>query len=299
VNDAPSDGAILLQAQDRGCVFDFPDAAADAVLQACTRIIEAGQGSKTELATARASRGLAYLSKDDPDDAELDAKEALALDPDLALAHYSRGSVYMHKHVAEAAMAELGTAIKLDPNVVNFYDNRASLEIGMARYDEAISDLSQAIALKPDQWIPYHNRRIVLQMANRYADAVLDADKVKQLAPDSAANWNNACWARAIWGQELETALADCDKALAMVPANATSLHSRCFVKFRMKRYDGAAADCAAAIKADPQHFSSLYIHGLAVMRSGQRSEGSHEVDMVKQVIPNIEDIYARYGVKP
>ena len=289
----------IAAAQNRGCAPFAPNAASAGTIQACTAIIDAGQAGNTELATAHASRAFAYLGIDNLDAAERDAAAALTLDPGLALAHLSRGQVYLRNNAVESAVAEFDAAIKIDPNNGIAYNDRGAVMARTGRNEEAISDLTQAIRLTPNARALYANRSTMLQRVGKFAEAVPDTDHLKALAPDQPVSWNSACWARAIWGQELETALGDCDKAVTLAPANASFLDSRCLVKFRMEKYDEAVADCSAALKIMPRMAAALYVRGLALMKSGHRSDGSSDVAAARRIGTDVEEIYARYGVKP
>jgi tetratricopeptide (TPR) repeat protein len=293
-------------AQNTGCVPYATRAASATIIQACTAIIEAGQAGKTELARVRANRSLAYLVADNLNGAEKDAVEALTLDPDLALAHFSRGEAYLHNNAVEAAMSEFDTTIRLDPGNGTAYNNRGTVKARIGSNEAAIADFSQAIKLNPNAPGYYANRSAVLQRLGRFAEAAPDADRLTVLAPGVPASWNSACWAHAIWGQELETALADCDKAVAMTatvtpppPPAASFLDSRCLVKYRMEKYDAAVEDCTAALKINPRLAAALYVRGLALMKSGHRGDGADDVAAARRLGVDVQEVYARYGVKP
>ena len=302
--------------QEIGCVRKFTRAEIDPALQACTLLIDTGQGSKQDLAAAHANRAFMYLDKGEIEAADKDASEALALDPDHAVAHTSQAAVLTRKGLADKALVESDTAIKLEPNNDRAYNYRGMDEhilslraaasgaamTGDAGWEaletKAISDFNQAIKLSPNATDYYYNREVALLQIGKFSEAVLDAERLKTLEPNATSSCNGACRARAVWGQELEIALSDCDKAVTMEPRNADYLDSRCLVKFRMGRYEEADADCTSALTVYPRMAGSLYIRGLAAIKSGQRDAGVADVLAAQQIDQKVEDTYARYGIK-
>ncbi|HVZ59805.1 MAG TPA: hypothetical protein VG892_03365 [Terriglobales bacterium] len=298
-----------------GCVRKIEVAEIDPALQACTRLINAHIGSKQELAAAYAARAFMYLDKGLIEAADQDATEALALDPNHAASHIIQAAILTRRGLAEKALLEADTAVKLEPNNDRAYNYRGMDEhilsvsaersgaakngaIGWQAVEEkAINDFNHAIQLNPDAADYYYNREIAFQRIGKFAEAVSDADKLKSLEPNANSSWNGACRARAMWGQQLDTALVDCDKAVMREPGNATYLDSRCLVKFRMGRYPEADADCTAALKVYPRLAGSLYIRGLASMKAGQGKAGEADLSAARQIDPKIDEIYARYGI--
>ncbi len=294
-------GAPLLPAQaQQGCVEHPASAQADAVMAACSAIITANTAGKPELAAAHVNRAYISLSKGDLDAAGRDTEAALALDPDHAPAHIGRASVYSRQGRLDDALKELDTAIRLNPNSDVAFNNRGIVKSRTAgREADAIADFTQAIRLNASESRFYLNRASMLEITGQYSQAVADADKVKQLAPGVAASWNNACWARALWGQQLQTAMADCNQALGMAPSTAAFLQSRCVVQYRMFNYAEAIDDCNAALKRDPRAVGALYVRGLALTKNGLERVGGDDIATARRMGGDVEATYAKYGIKP
>jgi len=124
---------------------------------------------------------------------------------------------------------------------------------------------------------------------------VLDA--MVKANPRDAAVLNSACWIRAEKGEQLETAISNCNESLAIRPGDVDTLDSRAFVHFREGDFAAAIADATAALEANPKLETSLYVRGLAKLKSGDAAGGNADIAAAKKFDPKIADTYAAYGV--
>jgi tetratricopeptide (TPR) repeat protein len=292
-------GAPALGQPGTGCSEQVGAGSAEAVIAACSDVIKAGQGSKAELATAYANRAGAYLSRNDIRAARNDAEEAISLDPSNAPSHRVLASAYNIGGDHDRAIAENSIAIRLNPQDAIAYNNRGRAYQYLHKYDEALRDYDEAIRLK-DNYGMRKNRLNLYWDMGRFESGIADADAITGLEPQLAESHSFACWARAIWGHELEKALTDCDKAVTLTGArDAGILDSRCLVKFRMEKYPEAIADCSAALRLNPRQSGSRYIRGLAKIAAGAREEGDADVQEAGRISRSVIQDYARYGVTP
>ena len=104
----------------------------------------------------------------------------------------------------------------------------------------------------------------------------------------SARVLNSRCWTRALWGQELGQALADCDRALKLHPDTAAYLDSRGLVRLRRGEYDQAIADYTRALKLQPDLAWSHYGRGVAELREGRKDQGQADIDAAIKLQPDI-----------
>lgn len=127
-----------------------------------------------------------------------------------------------------------------------------------------------------------------------YPRAVTELDQAIALERSNPTLFNSRCWARALWGQELDRALSDCNTALAMKPNTSAFLDSRGLVFLRLQRFPEAFADFDAAYRSNSTLLSSLYGRGLAKKAMG-RSEGQVDIDAAKAQDPSIETRFGAY----
>lgn len=135
-----------------------------------------------------------------------------------------------------------------------------------------------------------------LAIENFNAALVLMKDEESVLQVDV---FDSRCWARAKWGQQLDAALADCNKVLKLVPFKANTLDSRGFVYYRMGNYAAAITDYSAALAGNPRMSSSFYMRGLAKLKTGDAAGGNADIEAAKKLYPKTAEEYARYGVTP
>jgi tetratricopeptide (TPR) repeat protein len=156
------------------------------------------------------------------------------------------------------------------------------------------ADFDQALKLKPD------DVDALMARAGLFAEAVAQYDKWIT-AHDSDARVPDArnarCWARALRGQELDKALADCNAALKSRPDTAAFLDSRGLVRLRMGDLDKSIADYDAALRLQPHSAWSLYGRGLAKVRKGLTSAGEADIAAATAVQPRIEDEARKRGI--
>ncbi len=164
-------------------------------------------------------------------------------------------------------------------------------------YARAKHDFDRTIALDPSNIVALSARGLISLNHGDYNDAIADYDRAALLAPQNAEALNDACWARAASGRSLPIALADCNKALAILPGNANMLQSRAFVYFRMGMFAEAIADCNASLTAYPRFSEALVVRGLAELREGRTAGGNADIAAAKALDRKILAEYKGYGV--
>ena len=148
------------------------------------------------------------------DEAELDSKRALQLDPAVALAHVALGQVDQLRGHQELALQEFHKAMELDAG------NAAALtELGRfyqqsARNSEAEAFYRKAADLHPDDWNGFMNLGLFYLETGRFRDAITLFHRAISLAPDSAGAYANLGAAYLDTGDP--KLLGDAEKALGM-----------------------------------------------------------------------------------
>jgi tetratricopeptide (TPR) repeat protein len=129
-----------------------------------------------------------------------------------------------------------------------------------------------------------------------YERAVEDWDELVRTYPNQSKWLSGSCFERAIWGQELDRALADCDAAVQLSPDNAHALDSRGFVHFRRNEFDAALADYQAALALGAPN-TSLFMRGVTRIRLGQTAAGERDVATAAARDPGVVSRFSGYGV--
>ena len=110
---------------------------------------------------------------------------------------------------------------------------------------------------------------------------------------------NNRCWDKALLGQDLDQALADCNAALRLRQGDPTILDSRGLAHLRRGELDKAIADYDAVLKLRPASAWSLYGRGLARLRKGQTNDGQADLQAAIALRPHLPEEAKARGLTP
>jgi tetratricopeptide (TPR) repeat protein len=139
---------------------------------------------------------------------------------------------------------------------------------------------------------------------DEYAAAIPEYDSwIRTHADDSllASALNGRCRDRAMVGENLKDALADCDKAisLSIKGSNGGVFESRGLVHLRLGDYRAAIADYGTALRLHPDGASSLYGRGIAKIRRNNRIEGEQDLAAAVKIVPNTAENFRKIGIVP
>ena len=255
-------------------------------------------------AAAFARRGNASAGRRDFDHAIADLTRATELEPTNPEYFYQRGRVYLEKEERASAVADFNRVLDLQPNHVLALLSRAELRIADKNFPGAIADLDTVdkTVAKPD------NVRLEMALAYSAAGSLIPAIAQYGLWIQShsedvqlAYALNGRCWDRAMLGQDLNAALADCNRAvrLSAKGANAGILDSRGFVQLRLGDYDKAIVDYDASLQLAPNNAWSLYGRGVAKLRKSNRVSGVADIAAAVKIAPDISEQFRLRGLVP
>jgi tetratricopeptide (TPR) repeat protein/predicted aspartyl protease len=244
-------------------------------------------------------RGDAFMARGEAAQAVADFDRAAALEPNDPQHIYDRARARLQNHQPLLALADLNQALKLKPDDVPALMLRGQMRMAINDPDGAKADFDAALN---------HDPNVRLRVADAYARsggfeaALADYDLWIASHPkneDLARPLNGRCRVRALWGHELDKALADCNEALKLWPGAPQVLDSRGLVFLRMNRPDEAIADYDAALKVAPQMAWSLYGRGLAKQHQGHKAEGDADIAAALAIAPLLADEARKNGVGP
>ncbi|HEX4196951.1 MAG TPA: tetratricopeptide repeat protein [Caulobacteraceae bacterium] len=222
----------------------------------------------------------------------------------LSGVYNNRATGYDDKGLWDLAAQDIEKAVALDPTNAEAFANVAGIYFLEGQDDRAIASYDQAIRLKPGYGNAYNNRGWVYSKMGDAAHANADYDAGMQAfavqiaaAPADPLYYLRRCDARAMWGRELNLALADCAKALELNPAYADAFGSRGLVHFRMGDFASAIKDYDAALAIDPNRGSSRYVLGLAKLRIGDQA-GESDIAAAKVIDPKVVERNAGHDIR-
>jgi tetratricopeptide (TPR) repeat protein/predicted aspartyl protease len=244
-------------------------------------------------------RGDAFVSRQQYTQAIADFSHAVALEPTDPKHLHDRAMAFWRNGDQASARADLDAALKLKPADASYLMERGALRLQVKDDAGARADFDAAEQADPSQRasIAYD-----YESNSRFEAAVAEYDKlVASQAPgdDLAQALNNRCWARGLWGKQLEEALNDCNQALKLKPGFAPYLDSRGLIELRLGRLDLAIADYDAVLHKTPQNVWSLYGRGLAEQRLGQKAKASADMAAATALAPGMPTRMKALGIAP
>jgi tetratricopeptide (TPR) repeat protein/predicted aspartyl protease len=257
-------------------------------------------------AAAYSRRGTAFAARRDFQHAIADLTQACELAPDEPNYFYERGIARRDSGQPIPALADFDQAIKIKIDHVPALAARAELRLQNGDAAAAVPDLEAADHAAAKEADVRFRLGLDYQHANLMPQSVAQYDLWIAAHADDArlgAALGNRCWAKALLGQDLKSALKDCDSALGRIgkknAGSAAILLSRGVVRLRLGDYDKSIADFDAALALSPQSAWSLYGRGIAKVRRNQAAEGQADLGAAAAIWPSIADDFAKRGMTP
>ncbi|MGH6950035.1 MAG: tetratricopeptide repeat protein [Vitreimonas sp.] len=230
------------------------------------------------------------------DDAMREIERALTMAPE-SYVYLNRASM-RPKLDLEGRLTDISAALRLDPDSAEALTLRAEVLQERGDYQGAIADLTRALRATPADSGLLTRRGVNYALARRQALADADFAAARENADDPSV-LNNMCWAKATAGVMLQSALADCDAALAQRPEAAGFLDSRGLVLLRLGRLDEAIAAYDRALAISPNMPTSLYGRGLARRLKGAEQEAQADLNAAAAIDAHIGAEFELYGLSP
>jgi tetratricopeptide (TPR) repeat protein len=127
-------------------------------------------------------------------------------------------------------------------------------------------------------------------------DKWLDAHLQEIRTPEVLAS---RCRVRAMLGEGLDKALADCNRAIKERPQAVLYLDSRGLTYLRRGEYDRALKDYDTVLASLPRNPWALYGRGLVELHDGKTAQGEADIAASKSVDPRVAQEAAKRGLVP
>jgi tetratricopeptide (TPR) repeat protein len=257
-------------------------------------------------AAAYSRRGTAFAARRDFQHAIADLTQACELAPDEPNYFYERGIARRDSGQPVPALADFDQAIKIKFDHVPALTARAELRLQNGDAATAVEDLEAADRAAAKEADVRYRLGLDYQHADLMPQSVAQLDLWIAAHGDDArlgAALGNRCWAKALLGQDLKSALKDCDAALGRIGKTnagaAAILLSRGVVRLRLGDYDKSIADFDAVLALRPKSAWSLYGRGIAKIRRSKAAEGQADMTAAASIWPPIADDFAKRGITP
>ncbi len=142
------------------------------------------------------------MCKNQWDEAVVEYKKAIDLDPKFAPAHDNLGNALKARNHLDEAIAEYKKAIDLDPKLAPAHTDLGTALQAKNQLDEAIVEYKKAIDLDPKLAMPHNNLGNALRAKNRLEEAIGEYKKAIELDPRllmAHTNLGNALCSRTNW----------------------------------------------------------------------------------------------------
>lgn len=225
-----------------------------------------------------------------------DLSSIIAKKPTLQL-YLMRAEQYKLYDPAKA-LGDIAAARSIDPTSLPAVSLLMDVNNKRRDFAATLAVLDDTLPLVEDKSALLSLKAQTLAEAGRSSEALDILNTANAEKPGNVELLNGSCWTRAIANAELPVALKDCTKAIELSQHPSNILDSRAFVYYRLGRYEDAIADDDAALKMNPGEQHSLYVRGLARLAKGD-AEGQADLKAARELQPDIDAEYARFGVKP
>ena len=248
-------------------------------------------------AGALARRGAAFAARHDFTHAIAELTRACQLDPTEASYFYQRGLAYWGKRQPDLALSDFDQALKLKPGDLPSLVARADLHLLRKETAAAIADLDAADrAAAKEADVRIHMGNLYLY-ADQFASAVVQyTDWIDSHPRDvhMSSAQDQRCWTRALWGQELDLALSDCDAALRTAPQGSDFVRQSGTGQAAPRRLRQGYCRFDQALALRPRDAWPLYGRGVAKLRKGNSAAGHDDIAAATALTPTIARVWQR-----
>lgn len=143
--------------------------------------------------------------------------------------------------------------------------------------------------------ITYSNRANSLFSLGRYDDALADYDRALALLPDDPATLSNRGAALTDMGR-YEEAIADFDRAVDIEPSNVLALSNRCWARTLNKEFEKAVGDCSRALKVAPKDTVAWVSRSKAYKGLGETNKALSDAHKAIKYGPSVWKAYYYRG---
>ena len=246
-------------------------------------------------ADAYCNRGVVYYFKGEYDRAFIDYNEAIELDPLHVVTYNNRGVAYSNEGEQEKAIGDLTRAIEIKPDYADAYNNRGIAYKAKLMYDLAIADYDKAIELKPNYADAYYNRGIAHNAKGEHNLAIKNYNKAIQINSKHAGAYNNRGSIHSEKG-DYDLAIEDYTKAIELNPNSAEIYHNRGIAYERRGNYDSAIKDSTKTIELKPDFADAYHNRGMAYGKKGNYNHAIKDYNQAIELNPNSDIPYYNRG---
>jgi tetratricopeptide (TPR) repeat protein len=196
----------------------------------------------------------------------------------------------------EGRRADLEAGLAIAPDDANLLFAKARLLAETKDMAGALIILDRLVEKHPDNSIIQARRGVFRAQSGDGAGAEKDfiAARMSAKVPTTFVS---LCDLKAKAGVALESALADCDRALAMVAEQPNALAAQALILLRLDRLDDALAGYDHALRINPNFSDALWGRAIAWARKGDKTKSAADQEAARKWNPYVETEFVRGGL--
>lgn len=199
------------------------------------------------------------------DEAIIEFKKAITINPKYANAHKGLGIAYLEKGMLDEAIVELKKAVAIDPKRADAHNNLGMAYWARGLSDKAISEYMEALAIEPNFVEAHYNLAVGYGAAGCIDDEISHYKKALAINPNFAEAHSNLGAAYADKGM-WDEAVGEYKKSVAINPSLAEAHYNLGLVYYRVKQYQLAILHSDRAVELG-QHPPPWFTQKLNVHR--------------------------------
>jgi len=274
-------------------------AKADHKLDPLAAQLTAWIGDKPDEANRYAARGMFYESSYQWKEALADFDKAVSIDASSTNL-LRRADLLRILGDKTKAAADYRAVLAQDPSSKPALANLGELQVDAGQKSAALEAINTQVDNSGEdkpEWLSM--KANILARAKDSDGALAALDEAIAAKPGTPLLLNERCWLKGTLNVQLDTALKDCTQSIELSSYNFAALDSRALVYIRLHRLPEALADLNAALDLNPTIPGSLYLRGLIERSNGDRQRAEQDLADARMISPQIEQEYARWGLKP
>ena len=264
---------------------------AKARLDACERVVAAGQVTGKDLALANAVVGQALTNKRNYDKAIAAYSAALAADPDNPAYFNARGWAYEGKGDDDHALADYALALQLRPNFAIVFNNRGTLHFRKGAFQSALDDFNAALSYAPNMYFARANRARTLTMTKEFDAALADLAQAEQIDPTKPQTANFRCETYLAMGK-FDQAIIDCNSVIEKAPKYQFALVNRASAYFGKGQLDTALTDYNFVLGLNPNNVLAHTGRGHLYEKRGDLAQARADYRSAAFALTKFDDVY-------
>ena len=244
---------------------------------------------------AHSNYGLLLKQTGHKQDAEEQYKMALALDPNDVNAHFAYGNLLNEMGRNQEAEEQYKMALALDPNDVNAHSNYGFLLNEMGHKQDAEEQYKIVLALDPNNVTTHSNYGLHLAQTGRNEEAEEQYKIALALDPNDVTAHSNYGLLLNETGSN-EEAEEQYKIALALDPNDVTAHFNYGLLLTQTGRNEEAEVQYKKVLELDPNHVNTHFNYGFILTQTGRNKEAEVQYKKVLELDPNDANAHGAYG---